>query len=106
MATDTPQAARTQAIRSVLDEHAKIVWANRLDARMQGLGVSTQALADGAGTTYQTIWKVLRGEIYPKEYLRIAIALALGAEVEEIFPMPNRAKIVDAIEQADRKRAA
>lgn len=100
MATDTPQAARTQAIRAVLAEQAKVIWANRLDARMDAMGVSVTTLAEGAGTTYQTIWKILRGEMYPKEYLRIAIALALGAEVEQLFPMPTRDVLVAAAEKA------
>lgn len=105
MATDTPQAARTQAIRAVLKDHSKVVWSNRLDARMQAMGVSVTVLAEGAGTTYQTLWKLLRGELYPKEYLRIAIALALGAEVEQLFPMPTREALVKAAEAAEAAAA-
>lgn len=99
MATDTRQAARAQAIRAALRENAKTVWAIRLDERMNALGVSVQQLADGAGTTYQTIWKILKGELYPKEYLRIAIAICLGAEVERLFPMPDARTMVARIER-------
>lgn len=100
MATDTPQAARTQAIRLALREHARVVWANRLDSRMKGMGVTVQDLAEGSGTTYQTIWKLLRGDLYPKEYLRVAIALALGAGVDDLFPMPDLETIVRRVEAA------
>jgi transcriptional regulator with XRE-family HTH domain len=98
MATDSAQAARAQAIRKALRGHAKIVWSNRLDSRMQALGVSVGDLADIAGTSYQTIWKIKRGDIYPREYLRVSIALALGAGVDDLFPMPSRDELVKAAE--------
>lgn len=64
---------------------------------MQALGVSTQRLADSVGVPYQTVWKLRRGDIYPREYLRIALAMALGAEVSDLFPMPDRAKLLEAV---------
>lgn len=76
-----------------------MVWANRLDARMEAMGLGTQHVADAVGTTYQTIWKIRRGELYPREYLRIAIALAMGADPDQLFPMPTREAIVAGAEK-------
>jgi DNA-binding XRE family transcriptional regulator len=100
VATDTPEAARTRAIRSVMRKQAAVVWANRLDSRMAAMRISTQQLADAVGTTYQTIWKMRQGGLYPREYLRVSIAMALGANVEEIFPMPSRTEIASALPKA------
>lgn len=88
--------ARTQAIRSLLREHARTVWSVRLDERMDALNVTIPVLADAAGTTYQTIWKMLRGDLYPSEYLRVAIALALGTDTDRLFPLPAREALAAA----------
>lgn len=81
----------------MLRTQAETVWANRLRAHMDALGISTQDLAEAADTTYQTIWKILRGELYPRESLRISIALALGADLDRLFPMPTAAQLAAAV---------
>lgn len=100
MATDSLQAAQNQAVRELLKEQARTVWPIRLQAHMDALDVPVQALADGAGTTYQTIWKLLQGKLIPREYLRISIALALGTDVEKLFPLPTREAIVERTRRA------
>lgn len=58
--------------------------------------LSQQRLAVAAGTTLQTIFRIERGELVPREYLRQAIAYALMVEVDALWPNATRQEIHDA----------
>jgi XRE family transcriptional regulator, master regulator for biofilm formation len=64
----------------------------RLGQRIQALrekrGLSVQELADRAGTTYQSIWRIERGEQKdPSIALTRAIARTLGVGVDYLINM-------------------
>ena len=64
----------------------------RLGKRVQQLrekrGLSVQELADRAGTTYQTIWRIERGQqLDPSVALTRGIARALGVGVDYLIEM-------------------
>ncbi len=50
-------------------------------------------LAAAVGTTAQTIRMVEAGGIVPRDYLRAAIAFALGQDVETIWPPLTRRRV-------------
>jgi transcriptional regulator with XRE-family HTH domain len=84
----------TAALRRAFDAWAKDNWSARLDAVILARPpLRTAHVARMADTTPQTIDKIRSGEIIPKEYLRYAIAIALGCEVEALFPAPTREEL-------------
>lgn len=50
-------------------------------------------LAAAVGTTAQTIRQVEAGKIVPRDYLRAAIAFALGQDLETIWPPITRMRV-------------
>lgn len=60
------------------------------------LRMSQQRLADGAGSSLQTIFRIERGDLVPREYLRQSIAYTLFVEVDDLWPNPSRQEIHDA----------
>lgn len=87
-------------LRVYLREQACTRWPDRLQFAMKTTKCSAAQLAARSGTTPQTIDKVLKGQIVPREYLRVAIACALGAEVADLFPLPSWTDIAKAVAAA------
>jgi XRE family transcriptional regulator of biofilm formation len=70
----------------------------RLGKRIQGLrekcGLSVQELADRAGTTYQSIWRIERGDQKdPSVALMRGIARTLGVGVDYLISMFGKDEI-------------
>jgi transcriptional regulator with XRE-family HTH domain len=60
----------------------------RIQALREQRGLSVQELADRAGTTYQSIWRIERGEQKdPSIALTRAIARTLGVGVDHLINM-------------------
>lgn len=55
------------------------------EQRQRALGMSLEGAATRAGTTLQTLARVERGEIVPRDYLRAAIAVSLHCEVHDLW---------------------
>lgn len=55
--------------------------------------LSETMLAAQVGTTAQTIKMVEAGAIVPRDYLRAAIAFAVGQDVETIWPSLSRRRV-------------
>jgi len=71
-------------------------WGSRVRARRIALGLGQAQVAELVGTTIQTISKLERGEIVARDYLKIALAVRLHAEVDELFPWPARSELESA----------
>lgn len=65
-------------------------WGANVKRRRLAMNLNQEQLSRIVGCTLQTISKVERGEIVPRDYLKAAIALATATEVDELFPYPTR----------------
>lgn len=72
------------------------VWGNLVRRRRNVLGLTQGQLADLIGVPFQTISKVERGTIVCRDYLKVALALRLFVEVEDLFPWPPRRALESA----------
>lgn len=79
-------------LRSKIDAES-LTWGALVKARRRLLHLSQPQLADLVGCRVQTISKVERGQIVPRDYLKAAIALSLATEVGELFPWPTRREL-------------
>lgn len=68
----------------------------RVAKRRKKAELSQQAVADMAGTTLQTIFRVERGELVPRPYLQHSIAYVLGCEVDDLWQPATRQELFDA----------
>ena len=60
----------------------------RIQALRERRGMTVQELADRAGTTYQSIWRIERGaQLDPSVALMRGIARALGVGVDHLVQM-------------------
>lgn len=90
-----PLIDHDQLRRYVAEErHA---WGLRVLERRKQLGMSQADVASLLGVRVQTISKIERGEIVPRDYLRIALAMALSVEVSELFFVATRSEITRAV---------
>lgn len=87
----------TDSVRTFFRDVVAREWGIRVDQQMRALHMNESRLARLAGTTPQTISKVRAGEMVAREPLRIAIAVALLAEPGQLFPMPPKARILEAV---------
>jgi DNA-binding XRE family transcriptional regulator len=69
-------------------------WGLLVRQRRRRLGISQGQLAGLVGCPVQTISKVERGNIVPRDYLKAAISVALADEVTHLFPWPSRRELV------------
>lgn len=85
----------TIGIRLHVTEELARQWGENVAKRRDDLRLNQRGLAEliGGGVAVQTISKLERGEIVPRDYLKIAIALALQIEVDDLFPMPDRKRL-------------
>jgi len=67
----------------------------RVAARRVERGWDRSELAERVGTTEATIHRVESGKLTPRDYLKLAIAAALGSEVAEIWQFPDAASVHD-----------
>ena len=67
----------------------------RVAARRAERGWDRAELAERVGTTEATIHRVESGTLTPRDYLKLAIAAALGSEVAEIWRFPPAATVHD-----------
>lgn len=79
---------------SALHRKLAVEWGIRVDERMKATGVSTTDLAEACSTSRQTIHKIRRGEIAPRESLRYLIAITLDTSPGDLFPPPSRDRII------------
>lgn len=69
-------------------------WGSNVKFRRGELGLTLEQVAALADTTPQTVFKIERGEIVARDNVRLALAFALGKEVEDLFPLPKREVIL------------
>lgn len=86
----------TAALRKFMLREAR-VWGANCRARRKALGLTLQQVAESAFTNSQTVFKVERGQIIPRDHLRLALAFALACEPDELFPMPKRAAVLKEV---------
>lgn len=101
MTTDLP-AIDGEAIRAITGP--KSPWAKqcgkRVEKRRADLRFSRAQVARGAGATEMTIFRIERGELVPRDYLRLALAMTLFCEVDDLWPAMTRQEISKALEEA------
>lgn len=95
-----------EAVREHLNERLPAAWGARVDERMTSIGMNNAQLAVLSGTTPQTISKVRKGELVPRDYLRVMIAAALGTTTDHLFRMPDLKEIEASIAPRRRRRVA
>ena len=95
MARDTQ--VNLERLREVFGAQAK-VWGRLVRDRRRSLGLTQQQFADLIRRDFpiQTVSKIERGEIAPRDYLRAAIALRLGQSIDDLFPYPSRDDLAKA----------
>ena len=64
-------------------------WATRVLQRRTELGITQVQLAKLANITQQAVSRLERGEVTPRVSTMRAIALALGTNIEVLFPMSS-----------------
>lgn len=79
-------------------------WGRRVEERMTALGLRNVQLAKLSDTTPQTVLKIRRGELVPRDSLKIAIAAALGTAPADLFPLPDPREVEAAISRTVRPR--
>lgn len=100
MTEDELTRKRSDSVRAYYRSTVAREWGIRVDERMKTLRMKEADLARQAGTTPQTIHKVRKGELMPREYLRVMIALALAADPGDLFPAPSRERLLEAVPAA------
>lgn len=89
-------ALDSDAVRAHLSKVLPIAWGARVDARMTALGLNNAQVAVLANTSQQTVSKVRKGDLVPRDYLRIMLAAALSTTPDQLFPMPSMIEIARA----------
>lgn len=92
MATKTP-TLDADALRKYVSREARINGI-RVKSRRKALKLTLDQVAELAFTTPQTVFKIEEGQIVARDHVRLAMAFALGCEVEELFPHPTRAAVI------------
>lgn len=90
------QALDTDALRAHIGPGSEWAESNgkRIAERREELGHTKNELAVKLGVTVPTLHRVERGELIPRDYLRLALSHVLGLPLGELFPMPA-ADVVD-----------
>jgi transcriptional regulator with XRE-family HTH domain len=88
-------AVDREAVRAYLRVESA-TWGHNVHARRKAAGLTLEQVATLADTTPQTVHKVERGQITPRDDLRLALALALFCEVADLFPTPTRGGFIKA----------
>ena len=72
------------------EPHAALSWGSRVQQRRSALNLTQLQLAELCGLTQQTISKIERNAIVPRDRVKQLIAQKLGARVSELFPWPEK----------------
>lgn len=92
----------TESLKTEMSANAK--WACRVGAivteRREALGLSVRQVAAVIDVPVQTLYRVEKGELIPRDYLRLAIAHVLAVEVVDLFPMPSRQQVAEYMDVA------
>ncbi len=82
---------------SALRAHLSGEWVRscgqRVRHRRESFGWSQASLGALVGVGVTTVSKIENGEIAPRDYLRLALAQALGCAVEDLYPWPSKHRI-------------
>lgn len=92
MAFVSERVVDRQKLRSWMERESRS-WGQLVLARRKTLHWTLATVAARADTTPQTVHKVERGEIVPRDDLRLALAMALMTEVGDLFPQPDHATV-------------
>jgi transcriptional regulator with XRE-family HTH domain len=65
-------------------------WGRRVQQRRTALNLTQLQLAERCGLTQQTISKIERNAIVPRDRVKRLIAQKLGTSVAELFPWPEK----------------
>ena len=65
-------------------------WGSRVQQRRAALTLTQLELARRCGLTQQTISKIERNEIVPRDRVKHLIAEKLGTSVSDLFPWPEK----------------
>lgn len=79
----------SETLRAYIGREARH-WGGRVRQRREDLGFTLEQVAVLAGTTAQTIYKIEKGDITPRDHVRVGLAFALCTEVDRLFPFPSR----------------
>ena len=70
----------------------------RIELRRREVGIPRYALAAAAGLSAPTITRLEQGKINPLHGVKIAVALALDCDIDDLWPNPSRAELLALIE--------
>lgn len=87
------QPLDAETLRRYINREARINGI-RVKSRRKALDLTLEQTADLAFTTPQTVFKIEEGQIVARDHVRLALAFALGCEVDELFPNPTRAAVI------------
>lgn len=79
-------------LKSYMDRESRF-WGSLVTARRKTLRMTLAEVALLANTSPQTVFKIERGQITPRDELRIALAIALRTEVAALFPIADNATL-------------
>lgn len=101
MTSDLP-TVDGEALRSLTGPASD--WAKacgeRVRQRRESLKFSRAQVARSADTSEMTVFRTEEGSLVPRDYLRMAMAMALFCEVEELWPPLTRREAHDRLEAA------
>lgn len=60
-----------------------------LERERRRQGLSRRQLARKARVSHVTIWYIEGGRVVPRAATRVVLAVALGVEVNDVFPRPS-----------------
>ena len=66
-------------------------WGSRVQQRRVALNLTQRQLARMCGLTQQSISKIERNAIVPRDRVKQLIAQKLGTTISELFPWPEKA---------------
>lgn len=69
---------------------------DRVSARRTALEITEEELAASVGVSTMTIKRIESGEIVPRDYLRLAVALALVDDVQRLWEPLRRPDVMGA----------
>lgn len=64
-------------------------WGPLVAKRREQLGLTQQELAELCSVTQQTVSKIERGQIVPRDNLKRTLSLKLATPIDQLFPWPR-----------------
>lgn len=80
----------------------RAAWGRLVRRRREELGLTLAQVAEltNRAVRPQTLHKIEKGEIEPREYMKLAVAIALVSEVDVLFPRASRAEVLRLLRAA------